>query len=142
MTTMKYKKISDFARLTKTTDGAAGYDVCSTEAATIRPWQWKAISTGICVELEKGYFIAVCPRSGLAKNFGITVLNAPGVIDSDYRGEIKVILYNASNIPFEVKTGMRIAQLVLMKHESVEMTLESDLSETQRGDGGFGHTGL
>ena len=99
------------------------------------------VETGLFIELPIGYEAQVRPRSGLAAKNGITVLNTPGTIDADYRGEIKVILVNLSNQDFEIKDGERIAQMVIEKHERVEWEETNELSQTQRGEGGFGHTG-
>ncbi len=99
------------------------------------------VPTGIYIELPAGYEAQVRPRSGLAAKFGVSVLNTPGTIDADYRGEIKVILVNLSNEPFTVKQGERIAQLVIARHETAKWIEVEELSETERGAGGFGHTG-
>lgn len=99
------------------------------------------IHTGLYLEIPKGYECQVRPRSGLALKQGITVLNTPGTIDADYRGEVGIILVNLSNECFEVKTGDRIAQLVFNKVEHVEFEVTDQLEETERGEGGFGHTG-
>ena len=99
------------------------------------------IPTGLFIELQQGYEAQIRPRSGLAFKNGITVLNSPGTIDADYRGEIKVLLVNLSNIPFVVNDGERVAQMVIAKHEQIHWELTDSLEETQRGAGGFGHTG-
>lgn len=99
------------------------------------------IPTGLFIELPVGYEAQVRPRSGLAAKFGITVLNTPGTIDSDYRGEIKVILVNLSNEKFTIKNGERIAQMIIASHVQAELEQVDTLNETQRGSGGFGHTG-
>lgn len=99
------------------------------------------IPTGIYIELPKGYEAQVRPRSGLALKHGITVLNTPGTIDADFRGEICVILINLSNIPFTIKPCERIAQLVFSKYEQAELVEVEELNSTERGEGGFGHTG-
>ena len=99
------------------------------------------VPTGLYVELPAGYEMQVRPRSGLAAKHGITVLNSPGTIDADYRGEIKVILVNLSNTPFEIVPGERIAQAVVAKHERVEWSEVAELSSSERGAGGFGSTG-
>ena len=113
----------------------------TTFETTIAPLQRVLVPTGIYIELPKGYEAQVRPRSGLAAKNGITVLNTPGTIDSDYRGEIKVILVNLSNEDFVLKPGERIAQMVVAKHERVEWEEVQVLEETERGDGGFGSTG-
>lgn len=100
------------------------------------------IPTGLYIEMSEGYEAQVRPRSGLAIKHGITVINSPGTIDADYTGEIGVILINLSNTPFTVEPGERIAQLVFSKYEQAEFIEVKELSETERGEGGFGHTGL
>ena len=124
--------------------GAAGLDVRAnlTEAVTLAPLERRLIPTGLKVAIPHGYEIQVRPRSGLAFKHGITVLNSPGTIDSDYRGEIGVLLVNLSNAPFVVEHGERIAQLVVAKHEHAEWEEVNELSETTRGAGGFGSTGV
>ncbi len=125
------------------TDAAAGLDLRATldESVTLAPLQRALISTGLYIELPIGYEAQVRPRSGLAAKNGITVLNSPGTIDADYRGEIKVILVNLSNEPFVVQDGERIAQLVIAKHEQITWQEADQLSDSERGSGGFGHTG-
>lgn len=109
---------------------------------TILPGGRALIGTGLYIQLPEGYEAQVRPRSGLALKNGITVLNTPGTIDADYRGEIGVILYNASGLPFVVKQGERIAQMVIAKHEKANLINVETLDETDRGEGGFGHTGV
>ena len=125
------------------TEGSAGMDLCAntTFETTIAPLQRVLVPTGIYIELPKGYEAQVRPRSGLAAKNGVTVLNTPGTIDSDYRGEIKVILVNLSNEDFVLKPGERIAQMVVAKHERVEWEEVKVLEATERGEGGFGSTG-
>lgn len=125
------------------TEGSAGMDLYAntTFETTIAPLQRVLVPTGIYIELPKGYEAQVRPRSGLAAKNGVTVLNTPGTIDSDYRGEIKVILVNLSNEDFVLKPGERIAQMVVAKHERVEWEEVKVLEETERGEGGFGSTG-
>ena len=125
------------------TEGSAGMDLYAntTFETTIAPLQRVLVPTGIYIELPKGYEAQVRPRSGLAAKNGITVLNTPGTIDSDYRGEIKVILVNLSNEDFVLKPGERIAQMVVAKHERVEWEEVQVLEKTERGSGGFGSTG-
>ena len=108
---------------------------------TLLPMERKLVGTGLYMALPPGFEAQVRPRSGLALKHGITVLNTPGTIDADYRGEIKVLLVNLSNEPFVINEGERIAQMVVAKHEHAEFTLVSELDETERGEGGFGHTG-
>ena len=107
----------------------------------IKPMQRALVPTGLFMEIPVGYEGQVRPRSGLAIKSGITVLNSPGTIDADYRGEVKVILINLSDADFVIKSGDRIAQLVIAKHEQPEVVEVQVLSETERGAGGFGHTG-
>lgn len=108
---------------------------------TLKPLERTLVPTGLYIALPAGYEAQVRPRSGLALKHGITVLNTPGTIDADYRGEIKVILVNLSSEPFEIVPGERIAQLVVARHEQVEWEPVSDLDRTDRGAGGFGSTG-
>lgn len=126
------------------TNGSAGMDVRANldESVELGPLQRVLIPTGLYMSIPQGYECQVRPRSGLASKHGITVANAPGTIDSDYRGEVKVILVNVSSQPFVVNDGERIAQLVFAKHEQVEWDKVESLDETERGSGGFGHTGL
>lgn len=107
----------------------------------LKPLERKLISTGLFIALPKGYEAQIRPRSGLAFKNGITVLNSPGTIDADYRGEIKVLLVNLSNETFLVNDGERVAQMVIAKHEQIQWKEVITLSETERGEGGFGHTG-
>lgn len=122
---------------------SAGMDVRANldEPITLAPLERTLVSTGLFVELPEGYEMQVRPRSGLAAKFGLTVLNAPGTIDADYRGEVKVILVNLSNEPFTINDGERIAQLVVAQHAQVEWVDSDTLSESERGAGGFGSTG-
>ncbi|MCQ2351142.1 MAG: dUTP diphosphatase [Paludibacteraceae bacterium] len=108
---------------------------------TLNPMERKLIPTGLFIELPQGYEAQIRPRSGLALKKGITVLNTPGTIDADYRGEIGVILINLSNEPFLIESGERICQMVIAKHETAEFVEVAELSDTERGAGGFGHTG-
>jgi dUTP pyrophosphatase len=128
---------------TYATDGSAGLDIRAfiESPFIMQPMQRAAIPTGIFIELPKGYEAQVRPRSGLALKQGITVLNTPGTIDSDYRGEIKIILINLSGEEQVIQNGERIAQLVIQKYEKVNWTLVEQLEETARNAGGFGHTG-
>jgi dUTP pyrophosphatase len=122
---------------------SAGMDVRAAlnEAVTLQPLERKLIPTGLFLEIPHGYEVQVRPRSGLAYKNGVTVLNAPGTIDADYRGEVGVLLVNLSNEPFTIASGDRIAQLVVAKVEQIEWKPTSRLSETERGEGGFGSTG-
>ena len=108
---------------------------------TLNPMERTLVKTGLFMELPAGYEAQVRPRSGLALKKGITVLNSPGTIDADYRGEICVILINLSNEPFVINDGERIAQMVIARHEQAEIVEVQELSDTKRGTGGFGHTG-
>jgi len=108
---------------------------------TLNPLERALIPTGLFIELPDGYEAQIRPRSGLAIKHGISLVNAPGTIDSDYRGEIKAIVVNLSNTPFVINDGERICQMVIARHERVEWTPTEQLTETVRGAGGFGHTG-
>ena len=123
---------------------SAGMDVRAANEQPIKidPLQRAIVPTGLFLEIPAGYEVQVRPRSGLAAKKGITVLNAPGTIDADYRGEVCVILVNLSSEPFVVENGERIAQLVLSRHECIEWDECRSLSESERGDGGFGSTGV
>lgn len=123
------------------TDGAAGMDVLSAEEVTLAPGARHAVATGLAVAIPPGYEIQVRPRSGLALKHGISVPNTPGTIDSDYRGELKVILINHGAEPFAIHRGDRVAQLVLAPVTLAEWAEVAELSETARGAGGFGSTG-
>lgn len=123
---------------------SAGMDLMAftEEGIVLQPNSRTLVHTGLYIELPKGYEAQIRPRSGLALNKGITVLNAPGTIDADYRGEIGVILYNTSDTPFYIKNGDRIAQMVVARCERVEWVISDDLSSSERGEGGFGSTGV
>jgi len=139
---LKVKKLKEDVRLpVYSTDGSAGLDLFSAEEVEIPAGQWKLVGTGISIELPDGFEAQVRPRSGLALK-GITVLNTPGTIDPDYRGEVKVILFNVSDQNFKVEKGMKIAQLVISKFERVRVEVVDKLSDTKRGEGGFGSTGI
>lgn len=143
MSIVHFKKLSADARQpTYATSGAAGMDLASIIETTIMPGQAKLIPTGLAIELPYRYEAQVRPRSGLALKKRVTVLNAPGTIDEDYRGEIGVLLINHGAAPFDVKIGDRIAQLVIAKVERPTVYLTDELSGTARGTGGFGHTGV
>ncbi len=135
---------SDHALPHYETGASAGMDLRAniSESVTLKPLERAIIKTGLFIELPVGFEAQVRPRSGLAAKKGITVLNAPGTIDADYRGEIGVILVNLSNSPFEIQDGERIAQLVIAKHERAEWISVEELSTTTRGEGGFGSTGV
>jgi dUTP pyrophosphatase len=125
------------------TTAAAGMDIRAniTESMVLKPLERCVVSTGLFIELPLGYEAQLRPRSGLAFKNGITVLNSPGTIDADYRGEIKVILVNLSSDDFTINDGERIAQLVIAKHEQAEWIETQELQDTERGSGGFGSTG-
>ena len=140
---LKVKRIVPDAKLPKYAhDGDAGLDLYAAEDTIIMPKERKAISTGIKIALEKGYEAQIRPKSGLALHYGITILNTPGTIDAGYRGEIKVILFNASDKPFKIEKGKKIAQMVIKKVEYAEVEEVDDLDNTSRGPNGFGSTGL
>lgn len=123
---------------------SAGMDLRANipESLTLQPLERRLIPTGLYIALPEGYEAQVRPRSGLALKHGITVLNSPGTIDSDYRGELMVLLINLSQNPFTVNDGERIAQLVIARHEQAVLTAVEVLDETERGAGGYGHTGV
>jgi dUTP pyrophosphatase len=122
---------------------AAGMDLRAFTDAEIvlKPFQRQLIPTGLHIELPQGFEAQIRPRSGLAFKHGISIVNSPGTIDADYRGEIKVLLINLSNIDFVIQNGDRIAQMVVAKHETVTWEDAAQLSDTVRGEGGYGHTG-
>lgn len=123
-------------------DGDAGADLVAREEVRVPAHQWALVPAGIKVEIPEGYVGLVHPRSGLALKQGVTVLNAPGTIDAGYRGEVGVILYNASPLDFVANVGDRIAQLVIQKVETANFKVVDALTETDRGFGGFGSTGV
>lgn len=122
---------------------AAGMDLRASITAeiTLKPLQRQLIPTGLFIELPIGYEAQIRPRSGLAFKHGISIVNSPGTIDADYRGEIKVLLVNLSDTDFRIVNGDRIAQMVVLKHETVQWQSVDELGETARGEGGYGHTG-
>lgn len=129
---------------TYSTSLSAGMDLRANidEPIVLAPLKRALVPTGLFIALPEGYEAQVRPRSGLAIKKGITVLNSPGTIDADYRGEVCVILVNLSDEPFTISDGERIAQMVIARHETVEWTQVEVLGETERGEGGFGHTGV
>lgn len=129
---------------TYATPQSAGMDLRANleEPVVLHPMERRLIPTGLHVALPEGYEAQVRPRSGLALKHGLTVLNAPGTIDADYRGEIGVVLVNLSQEDFTINDGERIAQLVVARYEQVEFSLVETLDETERGEGGYGHTGV
>lgn len=123
---------------------SAGMDLRADLESSVRlnPMERKLIPTGLHIELPEGFEAQIRPRSGLAFKYGISIVNSPGTIDADYRGEIKVLLINLSTEPFEINTGDRIAQMIVAKHEKVDWHEVEVLNETSRGAGGYGHTGI
>lgn len=140
---VKIKNLSEHDIPAYESTASAGMDLRANlrESITIKPLERAIVPTGIYMELPNGYEAQIRPRSGLAAKKGITVLNAPGTIDADYRGEIGVILVNLSKDDFIVAHGERIAQMVVAKHERINWIEAEDLSDTKRGSGGFGSTG-
>jgi dUTP pyrophosphatase len=137
---MEVLRLSTYANIpTRGSDGAAGYDLYSAESLTVYPGKRALISTGIAVKLPPGVYGRVAPRSGLAVKHGIQV--GAGVVDADYRGEVKVLLFNHGDVEFNVHVRDRIAQLICEKYEAPEVTIVTSLDETNRGEGGFGSTG-
>jgi dUTP pyrophosphatase len=139
---LKIKKLQDNAIIPQfKTIGSAGMDICSIEDVILQPSEFRIIKTGLAMQIEQGYEIQVRPRSGLACKYGITVINTPGTIDSDYTGEVGVGLINLSKTEYHINVGDRIAQLVINKVEQPEIELVQELDQTERGSGGFGSTG-
>ena len=126
------------------TEQSAGVDLRANLEAPIelRPMERRLIPTGLFLSLPKGFEAQVRPRSGLALKRGITVLNTPGTIDADYRGEVGVILINLSEEPFIIEDGERIAQMIIARHEQADFVVVEELDQTERGEGGYGHTGV
>ena len=126
------------------TEMSAGMDLRANleEPVTLQPMERKLIPTGLYIALPAGHEAQIGPRSGLALKPGVTVLNTPGTVDADYRGEVKVLLVNLSDVPFVVNDGERIAQMIVAKYEQVEFVEVEQLDETERGAGGYGHTGV
>lgn len=147
-TTILVKKLAhalDLPLPQRMTRGSSGCDICAAidSEIIIAPGERALVPTGMCLEIPEGYEVQVRPRSGLAFKHGVTVLNAPGTIDADYRGEVKIILANFGDKPFSINRGDRIAQLVPMQIPSTLDFSEIDtITETSRGSGGFGHTGV
>jgi len=123
---------------------SAGMDIRAfiTEDIILKPLQRSLVSSGLFIELPQGFEAQIRPRSGLALKHGITVLNSPGTIDADYRGEIKILLINLSDTDFRIQSGDRIAQMIIAKHEQISWEATDSLNETSRGAGGYGHTGV
>ena len=141
MITIRIKSISGNVPKYET-NGSAGVDLSSNEDCILLPNETKAVSTGLFLEIPEGYEAQIRPRSGLALKHSITILNSPGTIDSDYRGEIKVIITNLGKESFEIKKGFRIAQMVFAPVVKADFEVVSNLNNTERGKGGFGHTGI
>lgn len=123
------------------TQHSSGLDLRTSEEVNLQPGEYKLIPTGVAIEIPEGFEGQVRPRSGLALKYGIACLNSPGTIDSDYRGEVKVLLINHGKAPVHFERGERIAQLIISRYERVQVELAEDLQDTVRSDGGFGHTG-
>ena len=139
---LKIKKLSNEAIIPQyQTELAAGMDLHATQTHILEPMERKLIKTGLAFEIEEGYEVQIRPRSGLAYKHGITVLNTPGTIDADYRGEIMVLLINLSDSFYEIKKGERIAQAVIAPVVQAEIVEVEELSDTKRGEKGFGSTG-
>lgn len=135
---------ADLPLPTYATEGSAGLDLLAAVESELelKPGARALVPTGIAIALPAGFEAQVRPRSGLAVNHGLTVLNAPGTIDSDYRGEIKVPLINLGEVPFRITRGTKIAQMVIARHETAQLEEVSELPASQRGTGGFGSTGM
>ncbi len=145
MIQIELKPLNDRARIPRRmTRHAAGYDIYASieKDITINPGEVKLVPTGIAIGIPEGYEAQIRPRSGLALKHGVGVLNSPGTIDSDYRGEIGVILFNFGTEPFAVKPDTRIAQMIISRAETVDFFIVDELSDTERGAGGFGHTNI
>ena len=145
--TVKFKRLSkEFNNIplpSYSTSGSAGMDIRAAikEPINLKPMEVEMITTNLSVEIPEGFEIQVRPRSGLAAKHGIGILNSPGTIDSDYRGEVKIILINFSKEEFLIKSGERIAQLILSKIFKARLEESAELNNSKRGEGGFGHTG-
>jgi len=140
---IKFKVLHEDAKIPGySTPGSAGADLVSVEEKAIKPGHVAMVSTGLAMEIPEGYEVQVRPRSGLAGKQYVTVINSPGTIDSDYRGEVKVLLHNVGEYIYQVKPGDRIAQMVVAKVEQPAFIVVEELSDTVRGEGGFGHTGV
>ena len=138
------KVVTQGHKLEYATENSSGMDLraCLTEAVTLAPGEFRLIPTGLKIQLMPEFEAQVRPRSGLALKHGITVLNSPGTIDADYRGEVGVILHNRGSVPFTINDGDRIAQMVVAPYAKAEIQYVEQLDETERGEGGFGHTGV
>lgn len=137
------RRLREDARLpVRMTDGASGFDLAACERAVIEPGRVTVVPTGLALAIPAGFEAQVRPRSGLAARNGLGVLNAPGTIDADYRGEVRVILFNVGEEPVALEAGDRIAQIVIQAVPQVRYVLAEELPASQRGEGGFGHTGV
>lgn len=142
MITVKVKQITTTAVVPKFADsGSNGADLYSIEGLVLQPGEHRAVETGIAIEMPQGTFAFVTPRSGLAAKYGVTIKNSPGLIDSSYRGQVKVLLSNEGKEPFTVTRGDRIAQLVFIQHSPVRLKVVQHLNSSERNEGGFGSTG-
>lgn len=142
---INFKKLNKNARTpVYGTEYSAGADLrtCIEDAIVLEPGKKAIIPTGLSYEIPEGYFGMICTRSGLAAKNGVVILNSPGIIDSDYRGELKLIVFNHSETPFVIEDGMRVAQLIVVPFEKVEWIQVAQLSESVRGEGGIGSTGV
>lgn len=142
MVDVKIKKIKDVKLPLYAHEGDAGVDLYSAEECILKPLERKAVSTGIKMAIPQGYEGQVRPKSGLAINYGISVINTPGTVDSGYRGEVKVLCVNLSNEDYRIEKDAKIAQMVFNKIEHATISEVEELDETSRGEGGFGSTGL
>ena len=143
MKNIKIQYLNDEIKRLEYIDGKSDWiDLRAAERVELKAGEFKLVHLGVAMELPEGYEAQVRPRSGLALKHGLTVLNAPGTIDADYRGEIGVVLINLSQEDFTINDGERIAQLVVARYEQVEFSLVETLDETERGEGGYGHTGV
>lgn len=143
--TVYIQKLHKSAKVpTHATQQSAGVDLsaCLSENIILKPGERCAVPTGLSIELPKDFEAQIRPRSGLAFKYGVTVLNSPGTIDADYRGEIKILLINMSDTVFVIENEMRIAQMVIAQYQQVDFEIVSNLGVTQRGSGGFGSTGV
>jgi len=143
MNEIKIKNLSPHPLPQYATEGSAGMDIFAwiSEPVTLKPLERKLIHTGIYIELLPGFEAQIRPRSGLALKHGISIVNTPGTIDSDYRGEIGIVLINLSDTHVEIEDGQRIAQMVISKYEKIVWVETDDLEASKRGEGGYGHTG-
>lgn len=137
------KLLNENAKLpTQATAGSAGFDVYSSMNTVIYPGETALVKTGIAMDIPEGYCVEVCSRSGLALKNGVFVLNSPGIVDSDYKGEVGVILHNSGKTPFEISIGDRVAQLLVKRAPIIKMYCTENIGESSRGEGGFGSTGV